>query len=184
MGYPNTDFFNKKTKLQQTSIQALYNSYIFIYFCAMQELNFPVFEFRFKKIANKTAIFDEIRKKFIILTPEEWVRQHVVQYLIQVLRYPKSLINVEKVLKINNLTKRYDVVVFQKDGSIFLLVECKAPQIKISQDTFDQIARYNLTLKAQYLMVSNGLNHYFCSLDFDAEAYTFLSQLPLMNQPN
>lgn len=144
----------------------------------MQQLNFPTYNFRFKNSENKTAIFDEIRKKFIILTPEEWVRQNVVQYLLQEKKYPKSLINVEKLLKINGLVKRYDVVVFNSDGSIFILVECKAPEIKISQNTFDQIARYNMTMKSEYLMVTNGHNHYFCQMDFENERYDFLRALP------
>ena len=144
----------------------------------MQKLNFPVYSFRFKNSENKVAIFDEIRKKFIILTPEEWVRQHVTQYLLQEKKYPKSYINVEKLIKINDLTKRYDLVVFQPSGALFLLVECKAPEVKITQQTFDQIARYNLTLKAKYLMVTNGLNHYFCEMDFENEKYVFLEQLP------
>jgi hypothetical protein len=144
----------------------------------MQKLYFPAYSFRFKNSENKVAIFDEIRKKFIILTPEEWVRQHVVQFLIQEKKYAKSYINVEKLIKINDVSKRYDIVVFQPDGSIFLLIECKAPEVKITQHTFDQIARYNLTLKAHYLMVTNGLNHYFCQMDFEEEKYTFLTELP------
>jgi hypothetical protein len=144
----------------------------------MQKLSFPSYCFRFKNSKNKAAIFDEIRKKFIILTPEEWVRQHVVQYLLQDKGYPKSYINVEKLIKINDMNKRYDVVVYQPDGSIFLLIECKAPEVAISQQTFDQIARYNLTLKAEFLMVSNGVNHYFCQMDFENEKYVFLKELP------
>jgi hypothetical protein len=124
------------------------------------------------------SIFDAIRKKFIILTPEEWVRQHVVQFLIAEKNYPISLINVEKVLKVNGLRKRYDVVVYNSDGSIFILIECKAPEVTISQSTFDQIARYNMTLKSHYLMVTNGLNHYFCQMDFENEKYQFLHELP------
>jgi hypothetical protein len=144
----------------------------------MQQLQFPTYSFRFKNSENKVAIFDEIRKKFIIITPEEWVRQHVVQFLLQNKKYPKSYINVEKTLKINDLKKRYDVVVYNPDGSILILVECKAPEIKISQHTFDQIARYNMTLKSEYLMVTNGLNHYFCKMDYEKEQYDFLSELP------
>lgn len=144
----------------------------------MQKLNFPAYSFRFKNSENKIAIFDDIRKKFIILTPEEWVRQHVVAFLQTDKKYPKSYINVEKVLKINDLNKRYDVVVYQPDGRIFLLVECKAPGVAITQHTFDQIARYNLKLKARYLMVTNGLNHYFCQMDFDNKQYVFLKELP------
>ena len=144
----------------------------------MQKLNFPFYTFRFKNSENKVSIFDEIRKKFIILTPEEWVRQHVVRFLLEEKKYPKSLINVEKVLKVNGLRKRYDIVVFNTDGSIFVLVECKAPEIKTAHATLDQIARYNMTLKAQYLMVTNGLNHYFCLMDFENEKYEFLKELP------
>jgi hypothetical protein len=144
----------------------------------MQKLNFPTFTFRFKNSENKVAIFDEIRKKFIILTPEEWVRQHAVKFLLQEKNYPKSYINVEKLIKINDLNKRYDIVVYQPNGELFLLIECKAPDVKIAQQTFDQIARYNLVLKAKYLMVTNGLNHYFCQMDFENEKYIFLEVLP------
>jgi len=144
----------------------------------MQQLNFPSYSFRFKNSENKVSIFDEIRKRFIILTPEEWVRQHVVRFLLEEKKYPKSLINVEKVLNVNGLRKRYDIVVFNSDGSILVLVECKAPEIKTSQATFDQISRYNMTLKAEYLMVTNGHNHYFCQMDFENEKYEFLAALP------
>jgi hypothetical protein len=144
----------------------------------MKKLNFPTYSFRFKNSENKVAIFDEIRKKFILLTPEEWVRQHTLHYLLQDNTYPKSYINVEKLIKINTLNKRYDIVVFQPNGSIFLLIECKAPEVAITQKTFDQIARYNLALKAKYLMVTNGLNHYFCQMDFENKKYIFLSELP------
>ena len=141
-------------------------------------MNFPTYSFRFKNSENKTAIFDEIRKKFILLTPEEWVRQHTVQFLLQDKKFPKSYINVEKLIKINDLSKRYDVVVFQPNGEIYLLIECKAPEVQITQQTFDQIARYNLVLNAKYLMVTNGLNHYFCQMDFENEKYIFLKELP------
>ncbi len=150
----------------------------------MQKLNFPEYSFRTKNSENKHYVFDEIRKKFIVLTPEEWVRIHVVRFLLEVKKYPKSWINVEKKIEINGLTKRYDVVVFQPDGSIFILVECKQPKVEISQATFDQIARYNMTLKANYLMVTNGLNHYFCKMDFDKEQYVFLNELPIYQANN
>lgn len=147
----------------------------------MQKLNFSSYSFRFKNSENKVAIFDEIRKKFIILTPEEWVRQHVVRFLLEEKKYPKSLINVEKVLLVNGLRKRYDVVVFNPDGSIRILIECKAPEVKITQATFDQIARYNMTMKSSFLMVSNGLNHYFCQMDYENEKYQFQAELPDYN---
>lgn len=145
----------------------------------MQKLNFPDFQFRFKNSENKVSIFDIIRKKFIFLTPEEWVRQHVIHFLILEKKYPKSHINVEKVLKINGLTKRYDVVVFDKTGQILILVECKSTHNMINQAVFDQISRYNLTLKAPFLMLTNGLIHYFCQMDFEKQAYHFLNDLPI-----
>jgi len=145
----------------------------------MELLNFSACDFRFRKSDSQTLIFDEIRRKFLVLTPEEWVRQHVVQYLIKEKKYPKSLINVEKILKINGIPKRYDIVVFNTDGSIFILVECKAPQVKISQQVFDQIARYNMSMKSELLMVTNGLDHYYCKLDYKNERYNFMPELPM-----
>jgi len=144
----------------------------------VQELNFPKFECRSKSTENKVSIFDGIRKKFIILQPEEWVRQHCVHYLINEKKFPKSLINVEKELTMNGLKKRYDIVIFNSDGSIHLIVECKSHKINIDQTTFDQIARYNLVLNASYLMVTNGLNHYYCEMDMEAESYSFLKNIP------
>ena len=114
----------------------------------------------------------------MVLQPEEWVRQHVLRYLVFTKNYPKSLINVEKQLTVNELRKRYDVVVFNSDGSIFLLIECKAPEVKITQATFDQIARYNYQLKAKHLMVTNGLDHYYCEMDHTNEKYRFLEDIP------
>ncbi|SDH95337.1 type I restriction enzyme HsdR N-terminal domain-containing protein [Myroides phaeus] len=144
----------------------------------MQRLNFLSFDFRFKNSENKLSIFDVIRKKFILLTPEEWVRQHVVHDLLYVKKYPISLISVEKVVRINGMTKRYDVVVFKPNGEIAILIECKAPQINITQQTFDQIARYNFQLRADFLYVTNGLNHYYCKMDYEQSKYIFLKNLP------
>ncbi|EHG98740.1 hypothetical protein HMPREF9441_03410, partial [Paraprevotella clara YIT 11840] len=120
----------------------------------MKELNFKAYEFRTKKADGKWWIYDIIRRKYVVLQPEEWVRQHVLHFLIEEKGYPKSLINVEKALTVNELTKRYDVVIYTRRGDIFLVVECKAPNVSITQDTFDQIARYNLALKSTYLMVT------------------------------
>ncbi len=144
----------------------------------MLPLNFPAYGFRFKNSENKIYIFDVIRKKFVVLQPEEWVRQHVVRHLLETKQYPKSLINVEKQLIINTLKKRYDIVVFNSDSSIEILIECKAPKIKIDQTVFDQIARYNMNLKANYLMVTNGLEHFYCKMDLEKEKYTFLRDIP------
>lgn len=144
----------------------------------MQELNFPPYEFRFKNSENKLLIFDPIRKTFVVLQPEEWVRQHVLQFLLQEKNYPLSHINVEKKLMVNHLVKRYDIVVFRPDGSIAVLVECKAPDQPITQEVFDQIARYNLGLKADFLMLTNGLEHYYCKMDYARNRYEFLNALP------
>lgn len=144
----------------------------------MQPLNFPSYTFRVKNSENRPLIFDEIRKKFIVLTPEEWVRQHVVKFLIQEKNYPISHINVEKQITLNGLKKRYDIVVFKPDGKLDILVECKAPEITISQNTFDQIAQYNFKLNANYLMVTNGLAHYYCQMDFVADKYQFMQEIP------
>jgi len=144
----------------------------------MQKLNLPTYNFKLKSSENKTLIFDNLRKKYMVLTPEEWVRQHYVHFLIDKKRYPISLIALEKQLTINNRKKRTDILVFNKDGNHEIIVECKAPSIKITQDTFDQIARYNLKLKANYLIVTNGLHHFYCKMDFENETYIFLKEIP------
>ncbi len=144
----------------------------------MQQLNFPTYTFRFKNSENKLSIFDDIRKKFIVLTPEEWVRQHCINFLIVEKQYPKSLINIEKELLINGRKKRYDIVVYNSDGSIKILIECKAPKVPITQQTFDQIAQYNLILDAAFLMVTNGLHHYYCKMDYQNKCYQFLKEIP------
>ncbi len=148
----------------------------------MENLNFPGYSFRFKNSENKRLIFDVIRKKFVVYQPEEWVRQHVVKYLTIDKKYPHSHINVEKQLIINSLRKRYDIVVYNPDGSIQVLVECKAPTTKITKKVFDQIASYNMDLRANYLMVTNGLDHFFCRMDYDRSAYTFLKELPTFSE--
>lgn len=146
----------------------------------MYTLNLPKYTFRITKKEEKLYIFDEIRKKNIFLTPEEWVRQHFMQFLIVEQHYPKSWIAVEKEIKVNNLKKRFDILVFNKNGKHEIIVECKAPTIKITQKTFDQIARYNLELKANYLIVTNGLDHYYCKMDFENKKYIFLKECPKM----
>jgi len=144
----------------------------------MEPLNLPSYKFRIKSNENKLVIFDIIRKKYVVLTPEEWVRQHIIHYLIEEKKYPISLIAVEKKLMINSLTKRTDILVFNTNGLPEIIVECKAPSIKINQSSFDQIARYNLKLNANYLIVSNGLDHFFCSMDLKNECYVFLENIP------
>ena len=144
----------------------------------MQKLNFPSCAFKLKSSENKTLIFDIVRKKYVIVTPEEWVRQHVVHFLLKEKNYPISLIAIEKQLKINKRVKRTDIIVYNKQGTPEILIECKAPSVKITQTTFDQIARYNLSANSNFLMVTNGLAHYFCQIDTDKETYIFLEDIP------
>jgi hypothetical protein len=144
----------------------------------MQKLNLPNYKFKLKSNENKMLIFDNLRKKYLVLTPEEWVRQHFVQFLIEEKKYPVSLIALEKQLTINNRKKRTDILVFNKEGNHDIIVECKAPTIKITQAAFDQIARYNLKLHANFLVVTNGIEHFYCKMDFTKETYVFLKEIP------
>ena len=144
----------------------------------MQKLNLPNYTFKLKSNENKTLIFDNLRKKYVVLTPEEWVRQHFVRFLINEKKYPVSIIAIEKQLTINTRKKRTDILIFSSDGKPDIIVECKAPNIKITQETFDQIARYNLKLNANYLIVTNGLEHFYCKMDFENETYIFLEDFP------
>ena len=143
----------------------------------MLQLDFPNYTFKIKNSGNGDYIFDEIRKKYIKLTKEEWVRQNCVKFLINEKNFSPVLINIEKTIKINKLIKRYDIVVYKADGGIKLLVECKSPDIKINQKTFDQIAIYNMNLKSELLMVTNGLRHYYCEINYNNKCYTFLKDI-------
>ncbi len=141
-------------------------------------LNLPTYSFQLKHKPNGAYVFDIIRKKDIKLTPEEWVRQHFLVYMIHHLGYPAGLISVEYGLTINKLNKRSDIVVFDKTGQPLLIVECKAPTVSISQETFDQIATYNLNLNVKYLIVTNGLQHYCCQMSYNPMSYLFLDNIP------
>src|SRR5688500_89897 len=144
----------------------------------MQKLNLPSFEYNIREINGKAAIFDVLRKKFVVLTPEEWVRQHFVNFLINHYSYPKSLIRLESGLKYKQLQKRSDIQVFDREGNIFLIVECKSADVKISQNTFEQVARYNFTLKAKFVAITNGMKHFCCSIDHEKQKYEFVKDLP------
>ncbi|MDO9186718.1 MAG: type I restriction enzyme HsdR N-terminal domain-containing protein [Bacteroidia bacterium] len=145
----------------------------------MKTLNLPPYQFKLKQQGLRTQIFDSIRKKYVVLTPEEWVRQNFLQFLIQEKNYPASLIAVEAGLKYNQLQKRMDVLVYDKQGTPHLMVECKAPEVKINQDVFDQIARYNMVFKVKYLVVTNGMHHFCCLMDYTNNAYQYLEQIPV-----
>ncbi len=144
----------------------------------MLKLNFPEYNFKLKKQNGKLLIFDPIRKKYYTLTPEEWVRQHTLQYLTHDKKYPESLIAIEKELKINQTKRRFDIVVFNHKMTPEILIECKAPTVKISQKTFDQANQYNWLLKAPFLFLTNGMKHYICQIDFETNQFKFLKELP------
>ena len=144
----------------------------------LTQLNFPEnYQIRLKQAQDKLYIFCLIRKKWLVYTPEEWVRQHVLNYLINDLGYSVSAIALEVPVDITGMRKRADIVVFRQETP-WIMVECKAPHITISQATFDQIARYNIVLGSQLLMVTNGLNHFYCKMDFEEKRYDFLKELP------
>jgi hypothetical protein len=125
----------------------------------MHKLNLPSFDYKLKKAEGKVWIFDGIRKKYIVLTPEEWVRQHFIHYLIDELKYPRALLKVEGGLTFNELRKRSDIVVFDRQGKPWMIVECKSPDLKLSETTLRQASVYNSTIKAKYLTITNGLTH-------------------------
>lgn len=144
------------------------------------KLNLPEYNFRIRKTEKGLQIFDSLRKKFLVLTPEEWVRQNFIQYLIEEKKYPASLIAIETGLKYNKLQKRSDITVHDRKGNVWMIIECKKPDVKISQDTFDQVATYNMShkVKTRFLAVTNGLKHYCCELDYEQENYSFLKDFP------
>lgn len=141
-------------------------------------LNLPPYPFRITKRGGQFFVFDEIRKKTLLVTPEEWVRQHFVQFLVAQKKYPKSLIQLEGGLNLHGMTKRSDILVYNSSAEKILLVECKAPSVKITQSVFDQIARYNMVHRVSLLVVTNGLQHFYCKIDFEGQKYFFLEELP------
>jgi len=144
----------------------------------MDKLNFPIYAFKVTGQGDEKKIFDEVRKKYIVLTPEEWVRQHIIRYLIKEKNYPSGLFNVETGLKYNGRAKRTDIVVYNPLGEVVVIVECKAPGVTINQDPFDQIAMYNKELQGQYLIVTNGMSHYCCKMDYENGEHQFLEEIP------
>ncbi len=144
----------------------------------MYELNLPAFDFRVKKDKDFVSIFDVVRKKYVKLTPEEWVRQHVVHFLLEHKNYPASLMGVEVGMEIQTMQRRADIVCYDSQGNVLLITECKAPEVKITQTVFEQIAQYNMLLKAKYLLVTNGLEHFVCEIDSVHKSYRFLTEIP------
>ena len=145
----------------------------------MTPLNLPKYNINVKTEQDESPqIFDQLRGKYVALTPEEWVRQHFVAYLINHKGFPKGLMANEVALTLNGTSRRSDTVVFDSEAKPLVIVEYKASSVRITQKTFDQILRYNMVFKASYLIVSNGLNHYCCYIDFDNHSYKFLPDIP------
>jgi hypothetical protein len=146
----------------------------------MLELDLPRLSHNLKTRNHEgsTQVFDPVRKKWIILTLEELVRQSLILYFIDVAGFPAARISVERQIMIHGLRRRYDLVLWDKQAQPSLLVECKAPSVPVTQSAMDQIARYNIALRVPYLFVTNGTTSYCCAIDFDNEAWTFMDQLP------
>ena len=144
----------------------------------MENLNLPTYSFKIKSDLQRKLIFDTIRKKYVVLTPEEWVRQNFIRFLVEEKAYPASLIAVEKKVDVNLLPQRSDIVLYNNNAKPIMIVECKATTIKINQDVFNQIARYNMKLRVPYLVVTNGLKHYCCSMDYKEQGFRFIKEIP------
>ncbi|NEM97460.1 type I restriction enzyme HsdR N-terminal domain-containing protein [Pontibacter burrus] len=148
----------------------------------MDALNLPPFEHKITKSGANYLIFDILRRKNIVLTPEEWVRQHFLHYLLNSLGYPKSLISIERGTTYNKLQKRTDLCVYDTSGSPYMLVECKAAAVPITQDVVKQVSVYNQTIKAKVVVITNGLDHYCWLVDFESRQFKPLQEIPVYNK--
>ena len=144
----------------------------------MPQLNLPNAALKTKLVEGTTQVFDAVRKKYLVLTPEEWVRQHFIHYLYKEKKYPLGLMGVEQMVKYNGMQTRADIVLYAADGKPNVIVECKAPKVKITQDAFNQIAKYNFKLKVDFLVVTNGMQHFCCAMDYENNKITFLEEVP------
>lgn len=144
----------------------------------MLMLNLPQYPIKVAKRGEQKLIYDDLRRKYVALTPEEWVRQHFIHYLIDFKHYPAALIANETTITLANTTKRCDSIVYDRNGMPKVIIEYKASSVKLTQKVFSQIGRYNMVLKVDYLIISNGLNHYCCKMDYDKQSYVFLNNIP------
>ena len=144
----------------------------------MFQINLPAFDIKVSRRNGKTFVFDILRQRYIALTPEEWVRQHFVNFLVHHRGFPQSLLANEIELHLNGMNRRCDTVLYRKDLTPRLIVEYKAPKIPINQKVFDQISRYNQVLHVDYLIISNGMEHYCCKMDYERLSYSFLHDIP------
>jgi len=150
----------------------------------MLQLNLPQYSFRIKKLNEKLVIFDSQRKRYVALTPEEWVRQNFIRFLIEAKGYPAAYLAIEKQLNINGMKKRCDAILYNEHAQPFLIIELKAPNVAISQTTFDQVAVYNAKLKVDFFIISNGIEHYCCKVNPETARYEFFDEIPDFHQIN
>ncbi|WP_291859720.1 type I restriction enzyme HsdR N-terminal domain-containing protein [Marinilabilia sp.] len=148
----------------------------------MEKLNLPEYIFRYKEEKGKKFIFDEVRGKFVALTPEEWVRQNFLRFMADQLNYPKALTGVEKMLKVHGLSQRCDILLYNRRGSPAMVVECKAPGVSVDSKTMAQAARYNTTLKVPFLVLTNGQKHYCIQTDTETGDFEALSEFPAFEE--
>jgi len=148
----------------------------------MLQLNLPQYSFRIKKQNDKLVIFDSQRKRYVALTPEEWVRQNFIRFLIEEKGYPAAYLAIEKQLNMNGMKKRCDAILYNEHAQPFLIIELKAPNVAISQATFDQVAVYNAKLKVDFFIISNGIEHFCCKVNLETARYEFFPEIPDFNQ--
>ena len=144
----------------------------------MEKLNLPEYDLRIRTEEGKQMIFDPIRKKYVVLTPEEWVRQNFIEFLKLEKKYPQNLMSVEKQVMVNGKQRRFDLLIYSRKGQPHLIAEFKAPSVKITQETFDQVVRYNMALHVERVVVSNGIQHFVCDIDYNQNSYSFLKEIP------
>ena len=144
----------------------------------LPQLNLPIAVLKTKLVEGTTQVFDQVRKKYLVLTPEEWVRQHFIHYLNQEKNYPLGLMGVEQMVKYNGMQTRADIVLYTTEGNPNMIVECKAPNVKITQDAFNQIAKYNFKLQVPFLVVTNGIQHFCCQMNYENKSIKFVEEIP------
>ncbi len=148
----------------------------------MIKLNFPSSDLRIREVNNRKEIFDPLRKKFVLLTNEEWVRQNLISYLATDRKVPLSMMASERGLLVNNMPKRFDLLIFSTDGNPLMIIECKAPHVSVDEEVFYQAARYNITLQVEYLLITNGLEHHCIKINYDTGETKFLKEMPLYHE--
>lgn len=148
----------------------------------MKDLSLPSYGARVREESGEIQIWDEFRMKWVVCTPEEWVRQHFVHFIANHLGFPKGRIGLEITLNVNQMKKRADVCVFDKTGKPYILAECKAPEINLNDKVFEQIGRYNLSLNAPFLLITNGIKHYCAKIDFSKKEWELISEFPIYSE--